>query len=111
MSTAYRFCSDVRVDAVMQAADSLGLKVETREEETKTAFALTDGKVYLWFYHDGKENMINDMVRYGQNYDAREVILEPLADKLGVDFLDEYDEGYFDDTCDVDCGCHPDGDA
>jgi hypothetical protein len=98
MSTDYRFESDHTIDEVLAAADKVGLKVhkdETKRDGSRT-FALTDGRTYLWFY-SYKSNKIASITRYGNNYNAPEAILYPIANELGASCLSEHDDGFFED--------------
>ena len=100
MGTSYRFLSDVNVENLKAVVQELGLKIhrkpDDKHKKNEDHFAVTNGTCYLWFavYHD----MVCGIDRYGNNYDAGDVILAPIANLLDVEFLSEHDEGYFDDS-------------
>ena len=97
MSTCYRFLDLVTREQIERAAPALGLSVHLSDNPKVTSFALTDGEDYMWLdlLEDGKT--VYGASRYGKNWGAESMILEPIATAVGFEYLSEYDEGYFDD--------------
>lgn len=80
---------------IMRAVKHFGFKTEPTKDNNDN-FVIHDDKngivCYVNKYQPGKEYI--DFVRYGQNYDAVNDILEPIADFLGFNVYDEYSDYY-----------------
>jgi hypothetical protein len=99
MSTSYRLNVSVSVEEFLAAVEKTGLKVHTpsnKEDISEDKICITCGENYLWFYVNSDKS-ISDSCRYGGNYAAQETIQDVLSEELGVGYLSEHDEGYFDE--------------
>jgi hypothetical protein len=99
MSTSYRLNKSVSVKKFLSAIKKAGLEVHTpsnKEDVSESSICVTCGEFYLWFYIND-DNTVSECCRYGSNYDAQETVLDVLSDQLGIDYLSEHDDGYFDD--------------
>jgi hypothetical protein len=93
MSTNFRFTEQVSEAAVREAvanSDSLSIELH-RNDQGKEYEVLTDGTNFVCIYFN--DGMSNDFCRYGAN--SGDPVYE-LGAELGVDVLNEHDEGYFD---------------
>jgi len=90
MSSSYRFDGKFSKKDILGAVKKCGLEVAKSDSSSSTQFCITDGECYIWAYNDRKG--VYGFERYGNNYDAYEAILLPLAEELGADVINEDEE-------------------
>lgn len=94
MSVDYLTRPFVSVDQVKKAAAECGFETGTKEETVTGEFFITNGKTWIWAYpwSDGQRV---DFTQWGRNFFADRVLLEPLAEKLGVEVFSEHTDEFW----------------